>query len=184
MRGDLRAPKRMTGEFLARSTIWITIAAYTAGAVMFAFGRWSRRDSVVRIAWTIACASLAAHFIAAFQFYHGWSHAEAYRDTARQTRQMFGVDWGGGLFVNYALLALWIADVGWWWLQGADSYRRRSRKLIIAWHAFLIFIIFNATVVFGHGAARVVGLLVCLILIGCWLRFSMKDRSGQFAGRL
>jgi hypothetical protein len=167
----------MTGEFLTRSTIWITIVAYTAGSVMFALRRGSRSDSAVRLAWTIACVSLAAHFIAAFQFYHGWSHYAAYRDTARQTQEMIGVSWGGGLFINYGLLALWITDVGAWWFRGLDSYRRRSRTLIIAWHAFLIFIILNATVVFGHGAARGIGVVVCLILAGAWLRFVVSKEK-------
>ena len=159
------------GEFLTLSTIWISIAGYVIGSLIFAASRQSGQwDSATRILWTIACASLAAHFISAFHFYHGWSHEAAYADTARQTREAFGLDWGGGVFINYALLILWIADVGWWWFSGIDSYRRRPRSLMMAWHGLFVFIIFNATVVFGDGMARWVGLLICVLLVLTWLR--------------
>jgi len=108
--------------------------------------------------------SLLAHVGLAFQFYHGWSQAAAYRDTARQVNEVVGINWGGGLYINYIVLAWWSLDVLWWWRGGLESYRRRSGLLIAAWHGFLIFIIFNATIVFGHGAARWAGLMVCV----CW----------------
>jgi len=118
----------------------------------------------------VACASLIAHFICAFQFYHGWSHAAAYRDTARQTEDVFGLNWGGGLFINYALLIAWMVDIGWWWQGGLDSYPQRPWPLVGAWHGFLVFIIFNATVVFGHGIVRWVGLGICVLLTLTWVR--------------
>jgi hypothetical protein len=159
----------MTGELLTRGTIWITLVAYTLGSVIFALARRRPRwDSAVRLAWTTACASLIAHFASAFQFYHGWSQEAAYRDTARQTEELFGLNWGGGLFINYVLLVSWMIDIGWWWVGGLDSYRRRSRLLVVAWHSFLIFIIFNATVVFADGIVRWGGLLICFVLAVSW----------------
>jgi hypothetical protein len=41
----------------------------------------------------------------------------------------------------------------------------------------LIFIIFNATVVFKDGMTRWVGLLVCLTLVLSWVSISRQRRS-------
>ena len=159
-----------SGELLTRSTVWIAIVAYTIGCVVFATApRQSGADRWVRLAWTTGCAALVAHFICAFQFYHSWSHRSAYVETARQTAQVFAVNWGGGLFINYAVATLWAADVALWWFAGLSSYRRRPWWLILIWHSFLIFIIFNATVVFKDGPARWIGLLVSLTLILSWI---------------
>ncbi|HEY0728833.1 MAG TPA: hypothetical protein VGD38_12230 [Pyrinomonadaceae bacterium] len=159
-----------SGEFLTRSTIWISILSYAIGAIVFAMARGrSGFDRWARLAWTIGCAALIVHFICAFNFYHAWSHESAYVDTARQTAEVMRVNWGGGLFINYAVALLWIADVSWWWMAGIGSYRRRPWLLTLIWHSFLIFIIFNATVVFKDGLTRWVGLLVCVSLVLSWV---------------
>ncbi len=159
----------MSGEFLTRATIWITFIGYIVGSVLFAISNSRRRfDSAARIAWTVAVVGLIAHFICAFEYFHFWSHSHAYIETARQTNEVLRVNWGGGLFINYALLALWILDVGWWWLNGLESYRQRSRVLVLAWHSFLIFIIFNATVVFKSGVVRWIGVVMTIVLCVAW----------------
>jgi hypothetical protein len=89
---------------------------------------------------------------------------------------VFAINWGGGLFINYAVAVLWTADVAWWWFAGLASYRRRPWWLVLAWHSFLIFIIFNATVVFKDGLTRWVGLLICLSLCLSWV-LSSRGRS-------
>jgi hypothetical protein len=175
---------RDMGEFLTRATIWVSIVGYTLGSILFALSRGgsssqgkAQWDSIARVVWTVACASLIAHFISAFQFYHGWSHAAAYRDTARQTEELFGLNWGGGLFINYALMIVWMVDISWWWRSGLDSYRKRPWPLVAAWHGFLIFIIFNATVVFGEGVVRWVGCAICLLLALTWLDIAKRSRN-------
>jgi hypothetical protein len=157
-------------DFLTRSTIWISIVAYTCGCVVFAIARGRARiDRWTRLAWTVGCAALLAHYICAFQFFHGWSHASAYAETARQTAEVFSINFGAGVFVNYAVAILWVGDVVWWWLAGLTSYRRRPWSLILIWHSFLIFIIFNATVVFVDGFTRWIGILVTLCLCLSWV---------------
>jgi hypothetical protein len=153
------------GEFLTRVSIWLAFGAYIAAAVTFALSR-NRRGllAVARVAYTIACASLLIHILWAFHFYHQWSQLSALRETARQTNEVTGLNWSGGLYVNYAVLIGWTVDVCWWWFRGLESYWTRPKWLTITWHAFLVFIIFNATIVFGHGAARWAGLMVCV----CW----------------
>jgi hypothetical protein len=160
-----------TGEILTRVTIWITIVAFAVGFAAFALSRnrhtW---DSVARVAWTAACVALLAHVAFAFNFYHGWSHDAAYRETARQTENVVGLNWGGGLYINYALIIGLVLDTIWWWVVGLEAYRQRRWPLLAAWHGFLVFIIFNATVVFKTGFVRWAGLIVCLGLCLLWLR--------------
>lgn len=176
-----------TGELLTRVTIWISVVAYALGAAVLAFTRlradptrrvpgtswWDGETGCIsnrlsRFAWTIASVSLIVHATGAFQFYHRWSHSAAYLETARQTKELIGVAWGGGLFINYLVIVVWIVDIGWWWVSGLDSYLRRPWLLLIIWHGFLIFVIFNATVVFKDGWARWLGLVLCLSLIVSW----------------
>lgn len=168
-----------TGEFLTRATIWITLAAYVVGSVVFAFARGRLgRDSATRVLWTIAVVSLIAHFISAYEFYHHWSQQSAYLDTARQTDAVVGLDWGGGLFINYAFIIIWTIDVSWWWLRGLTSYRSRPWPLVAAWHGFLIFILFNATVIFKDGLVRWAGLAVCTVLCLAWLAIARQRSTG------
>jgi len=165
------------GELLTRGTIWITLVAYAIGSATFALvPKRVLSDGITRIAWTIACLSLFAHLISGYQFFYSWSHQTAYADTARQTEEVVGLAWGGGLFINYGLLLAWTIDLGLWWRNGLDSYRKRPWPLIAVWHWFLIFIIFNATVVFKTGLVRWVGLAICLGLSFTWALVA-KERA-------
>lgn len=172
------------GEIITKATVWISIVAYVAAVAIFAASRRKLNwDAAARGAYAVACLTLLAHVAFAFQIYHGWSHAAAYLDTARQTNEVVGISWGGGLYVNYIVILFWVLDVARWWREGVDSYRRRSKLVIVTWHAFLIFIIFNATVVFGHGAARWAGLLVSVCLSGTGLLIVSDSRSGEMSAR-
>ena len=162
-------------DFLTRGTVWISIVAYTVGCVVFA-RRHAKLDRWARLAWTVGCAALLAHYICAFQFFHAWSHTSAYVDTARQTAEVFGIYWGGGVFINYAVGILWTGDLASWWFAGLSSYRHRPWLLILLWHGFLIFIIFNATVVFKGGPARWIGILVTLVLFVSWVKIAREHR--------
>lgn len=168
------------GEFLTRATIWTTIVAYAVGSILFARSQGRMRwESAVRVTWTIAVLFLIAHFICAYQFFHHWSQASALRDTARQTEEVIGLNWSGGLFINYAFLILWIADVAWWWLDGLTSYRARPWQVIAAWHGFIIFILFNAMIVFKQGAVRWVGLVICVVLLLSWGRIARQGLAPE-----
>ena len=171
------------GELLTRVTVWVSTVGYGVGSVLFAvsLGR-ARWTPATRLVWTAACACLLAHFLFAFHFYHGWSHAAAYSDTARQTEELFGFNWGGGLFINYALLIAWMVDIAWWWRSGLDSYRKRPWPLVVAWHGVLIFIIFNATVIFVQGPLRWAGVAICLLLVLTWL-YTAKTLARNSAPR-
>src|SRR5215510_376107 len=111
------------GEFLTRVSIWATLGGYFVGVVLLLISRKrSGLTSVARWSWTIACACLCVHAICAYHFYHHWSQDSAYRETARQTADVVGLGWGGGLYFNYALIGGWLMDVALWWRR-LDVYR-------------------------------------------------------------
>ena len=157
------------GQILTVVSIWITILTFATGSAIFALsGNRIKWHWKARVVWTIACFALLAHTISAFHFFHHWSHDAAYRETARQTEEVFGFKSGIGIYFNYILVILWIIDVCWWWLKGLESYRHRHWTLVVAWHTFLIFMFFNATFVFGNGFVRWLGLCVCTALLFVW----------------
>jgi len=157
------------GECLTRVFIWGTLVGYFVGVVLLLVSRKrSKLTSIARWAWTIACACLCLHVICAYHFYHRWSQDSAYRETARQTANVVGIEWGGGLYFNYALIAGWLLDVVWWW-RSLDLYRRRSAVLTAIWQGFVLFMIFNATVVFKAGSLRIIGVIMTLVLCSLWL---------------
>jgi hypothetical protein len=119
-----------------------------------------QRRRAARALWTIGCALFLAHVGAAFHFFHGWSHGDAYRETARQTGEMVRVEWGGGIYLNYLFTAVWAADVVSWW-RGLEAYDRRPRWVGLIVHTFMGFMAFNATVVFETGPVRWIALGAC-----------------------
>jgi hypothetical protein len=164
-----------SGEFCTKATIWLAILAYGWGsAALLRLRGFAQAPRWIRAIWTFSCACFLAHVACAFGVYHHWSHVAAYEDTARQTRAMTGWDSGAGLYINYAFAAAWSAEVAWWLLAPA-SLRRRPAWLVAVWHGFYAFMIFNGTIVFGHGPVRWLGTLIFLSLaVVCW---RSRDRN-------
>ena len=131
-----------------------------------------------RAAWSAACLLLIMHVLAAFHFEHGWSHAAALKHTAEQTARVTGIDWGGGLYFNYAFLILWALDVGFLWKSPSSVRSTLRRTTDIA----CIFMIFTATVVFGPkwwiGPVATVG-LIAVWLCRCGLFGNKHDRTSE-----
>jgi hypothetical protein len=176
----VQAESMSQGELLTRLTIWMALCAYAvgAGALLLARQR-SQWLACARWAWTCACVFLIVHIGFAFRYYHGWSHAAAYRDTARQTAEMTGINWGGGIFLNYFLAVAWLADVFHWWLA-PKRHEQRSSRLTAVWHGFVFFMVFNGTVVFGTGPVRWFGIFITAGLFA----LSWKSRKSAIASRL
>ena len=133
--------------------------------------RLARRGRFARTAWTAACILYLTHVAAAFQFSYHWNHAAAYRETARQTAEVFGMDWGGGLYFNYLFTVVWIADVVFW--------RRWPQWVTVAIQTFLAFMFFNATVVFAVGWTRWLGVAATVALLALWLHRRRRDRLSR-----
>jgi hypothetical protein len=155
----------LTGELLTRWTVRVALTLYVLAMALraSAVGRRSRL-ALARLLWTAGCLAFLLHTAFAFQFYHHWSHRAAYEATARQTADVVGFDWGGGLYANYVFAAVWTVDACWWWFS-PQRYVARPRGLEWAVQGFLGFMAFNATVVFGAGAIRWMGLAACLFLV-------------------
>src|SRR5262245_9335433 len=118
------------GELLTQITIWIALTGYALGAAYFISQKGSTWEFPAKLAWTTSCLCLLAHVSLAFHYFHGWSQTSAYAETARQTDEVFGISWGGGLIINYVLILAWILDVVWWWGWPA-AFRRRPRLLTV-----------------------------------------------------
>lgn len=120
----------------------------------------------MRLLWTAGWLLMLFHFFAAFHFQHGWSHARAVAETARQTGEQIGWEFGGGVYFNYLFLAAWGWDVVRWWL-GVEQvlWYQPVRRLVLG---YLMFIAFNGVVVFKAGWLRWLGLAITLLLGAIW----------------
>jgi hypothetical protein len=151
---------------LIRGTAWLAMLAWAAGEVVSA----SRLRREVRWLWATGALAMAAHLVAAMHLRHEWSHALAVAETARQTLARFGLNWGGGIWFNYALTILWLADAVWAWRDleawGRPSPWRACRR------AFFLFMWLNGAVVFPAGPVRWCGTVVCVIVLLAWWRQS------------
>ena len=156
----------MDGRLLTTVAIWVALTAYTR-ADLGRRGIWRLPDTRARLWWTVGCAAYLVHVAAAFATYHGWSHAEAVAHTARQTAAVVGLDWGGGVWVNYAFTALWIGETLWWWWR-PHAYRTRTRRLDTAVRLMFLFMIVNGAVVFVPGPTRWWGAVLVTTLVVTW----------------
>lgn len=164
------------GNLLTRWTVRAALAGYFIGAGLRQAPSAKQRR-IARAAWTLGCLFYLAHVACAFQFVHHWSHAHAVERTADETAAVTGWRWGGGIYFNYLFTALWISDS---LLPAAVRLLPLSaaRRLSLATQAFLWFMVFNATVVFGHGAVRWFGLVGCGgLLLVAGQRFARRRRK-------
>src|SRR5262249_9520940 len=156
-----------TGQLLTLSSIRMATVFYVVSLALYlARGNYLK---AYRTAWTVACILYLVHVWCAFQFFHGWSHWAAYRQTASQTRDLFGMEWGGGLYFNYVFSSVWVADTVWLW-RISDTYHIRPRWIGAAIHSFLAFMFLNATVIFATGFSRWFAVVATVGLALLWLR--------------
>ena len=168
----------MDAEDLAR---WSARAAFVLYISALAF--WPK-EKRVRWLWTMACAAMLIHVGIAFDQVHHWSHHAAYEATASQTASVTGLNWGGGVYANYTLLLVWLADVLWWW-GNPESYAKRPRSATWSIHGFLAFMWFNAAVIFAHGWMRWAGWVGFLILAATMShRSKINSRKGATKARI
>ncbi len=143
-------------DLVVRGTACAAFVLYVAALVVWKRRGWSRG------LWTAGCFIFWLHVACAFQLVHHWSHAEALDATARQTFETTAIKSGSGLYLNYGFMLVWALDAAWWWLA-AKSHEARSRLMAWMVQGFMAFLWLNATVVFGHGPARWLGVAACLL---------------------
>lgn len=154
-----------TGEMLTRNTVRLSLAWYTVALCLMMRLRpddWRVATPLVRVArwcWTLGLVSFLVHLGMAFHFYHQWSHTHAFRHTA----DVSGV--GEGIYISYLFTVLWAADASWWWARPA-AFAGRSPWIDRTLHVFMLFIVFNGTVIYENGPIRWVGLaMFCLLAV-------------------
>jgi hypothetical protein len=121
-------------------------------------------DELARLCWTVGWLGLLLHTAAAFHWQHQWSQAAAFEHTRQQTLALTGWNSGAGLWANELVLLCWTLDViGWWW---RPHWPAETRAWQIGFQSFLIFMIVNATIVFGPRGWVWVGVTVAIVWIG------------------
>ncbi|RLS34905.1 MAG: hypothetical protein DWH81_14860 [Planctomycetota bacterium] len=138
------------GDRMIALTAQWAVAGY-AIAVLFSVRQRSgeRPSRSVAFFWTAGLVGLAVHMVCAFHFLHHWSHSAALKHTALRTFEVTGWSWAGGLYINYAFLLFWIWEAVRLWRESlglAPVASLRWRRLV---HSVFLFMMFNATVVFG-----------------------------------
>src|SRR4051812_10499094 len=98
-------------SMLIHTTAGVSLVLYAIALLL----RLRGTSSAATIIWAAAFMFLVIHVALAFHHVHHWSHRDAFDATARQTAEVFGVGWGGGIFANYALLVVWAVEVLNWW---------------------------------------------------------------------
>jgi hypothetical protein len=119
--------------------------------------------------WAFSAGALlcAIHGVIAMGIRHQWSHEAAIAATARQTMAVYGLNWGGGVYLNYAFVAVWLLDA-WWWRRFPSRDEREPRAITWTTRVFFLVMILNAAVVFAGGARRLAGAVIVLWLVWIW----------------
>ena len=148
------------------ASIWIALAAFVAGEA------GKRRRPIPGWAWPVWLAGAllcVLHIGIALGHHHHWNHAAAVTETARQTAAVYGLAWGGGVYVNYVFAAVWLAEL-WYWRTRPAGYFERSPILLWGVRAFFFIIVFNAAVVFAAPRTRVAGVVLTAALLLIWAK--------------
>lgn len=147
---------------LVRAVMIVSTVAWALGEALMR--RSVASDRLARTIWTAGIALALLHVGLAFELVYGWNHEAAVAATMQQTADRLGWGWRGGIYVNYAFLALWAADVCWWWLAPA-SHSRRSLRLERTRLVFFAFMFLNGAVVFASGIGRLFGIASLALVV-------------------
>jgi hypothetical protein len=161
------------GDDLIRNTIRLALLYYTVALTLMLRSQsvdWEKPSNKIRLArlcWTLAWLTYLVHLAMAFHFAHHWSHAAA----MQHTEEVSGV--GEGIFVSHLFTLLWTADVVSWWLW-PTWYARRPAWIDWVLHGFMLFVVFNGTVVFESGWIRWAGAMMFVwlgvVVVSRWVR--------------
>jgi hypothetical protein len=162
-------------------TIWLALVAFAAAEA----GRRPAFSGRAPARWldAVSLAGLAlllVHIALAYGVRHGWSHDAAVRATAQQTAAVYGIDWGGGIYINYLFALVWAIDAWQWSVSPAAAAARRP-AILWALRAFYGVIIANGAVIFVPGARRWIGIAITLGLIWIWRPLSRGARQPPVA---
>lgn len=157
---------------------FVLILRQVLPAETFRFGK-SNVVMFAKYVWLIGAVLSVVHTLCAFGFFHDWSHRIALEDTARQTGDLLGFRFGGGLYFNYFFVAIWTVD-SLWWIANSESYETRSSWIGVAVIGYLLFIAINGTAVFESGISRWGGVALLMTLVTCSLRKNFRSKKLLF----
>ena len=158
-----------------RATMLVATVLWSCAEVL----KIARPDRVepARQLWTASLALALLHAALGFEVAYGWSHTAAAADAARRTAAVTGLDWGGGMAVNYVFLTLWLGDAIWWWADAA-GYARRPIALERARLALFLFMFVNGTIVFAGNLARAIAVPATGAVCAAWVLGPRRDTVG------
>ena len=156
--------------FALYATIWLSLCLFVAGE----FGKRGIHNGLTPRSWAWSAFSLGAvlmivHILLSMSLVHHWSHASSVATTAAQTNAVFGLNWGGGVFVNYLFVAVWIAEIVLWRFAPAQ-YASRAPAWTRILRIFYFIVIANAAIVFAGGWRRALGVALVALLMFSWRR--------------
>lgn len=157
------------GDALVRNTIRLSLAWYTTALglmIRLRAADWTAQTLVGQTArwfWTWAWLVYVVHVALAFHYVHHWSHAEAFEHVRKES------GFGPGIFVSYLFTALWTVDVAAWWLAPV-RYAARPAWIDRSLHGFMLFIVFNGTVVYETGLIRWAAMIAFAVLAWLYVR--------------
>jgi hypothetical protein len=166
----------LVGDRLTRGTVRLALSWYTiAAGVMLFLDRtgWAAETNPGRLArwcWTWAWGAYIVHLAMAFHYFHGWSHARA----VEHVEQVSG--FGPGIYFSHLFTLVWTADVAAWWLRPA-WYAERSPWFDRLLHGFMLFMIFNGTIVYETGFIRWAGSALFIVLGSLWLVAQLREQA-------
>lgn len=162
-------------------TIWISLVLFTlaeAGKRGIHAGRTPRAW-----AWPASLAGVSigvAHVAIAMDVRYHWDHAALVAATARQTTAVFGLNWGGGAYLNYVFLAIWAVELAWWRVS-PSRYASRPRAVTWLIRAFFFVMILNAAVIFAGGWRRALGAVIVAGILAAWLPETSRQDATRTA---
>jgi hypothetical protein len=155
------------------ATVWIALVLYTAAEiarVRLRDHRWALNRA--RSVSAAGAVLMIVHALLAFAVRYNWDHELAVEETSRQAAAVYGFEWRGNIFVSYAFLAVWIADL-WCWRTPP------SRPSHVTWigRAFFLVMIVNGAVVFARPSWRIAGSVLVGALVWAWWPSRPAPRS-------
>ena len=154
----------MTTDTIVRGLIWLSLACFVTAHLAFQRTGSGAPARGPLLLYGIGAGLALAHYLAAFHWHYDWSHAGAVLSTADQTAEVFGVAWGGGVWVNYGFLATWVLEVVW------RARRGEIRHPVGRWglRVFYGIVIVNGAVTFAAWPMTLVGGVLVAGLVWSW----------------
>jgi hypothetical protein len=160
------ADASMAGDMVTRRTVDLALALWGLtlwGMLGLSPHDWAaetRDGKTVRRLWTLAWVTFMVHVAAAMHYFHHWSHASAIEYTRAES------GFGEGIYLSHLFYVWWGLDVAWW--QGSPaSYARRPAWQGRLLHGYMLFLAFQALVVYETGFIRW-GALAGFVALAVW----------------